>query len=94
MSCSTARASCTRISLRPAAALTAKEQMQTNYHGAIRTLQAVLPAMRAPESGLVINTSPLVGQISPPFFSTYSATKQALAGYTQGLRYQVSPFGN
>ena len=56
-------------------------------------MQAVLPAMRAARSGLIINTSSLVGQISPPFFSTYSATKHALEGYVQGLRYEVSPFG-
>ena len=71
----------------------AKEQMETNYYGAVRTMQAVLPAMRAAKSGLIINTSSLVGQISPPFFSTYSATKHALEAYTQGLRYEVSPFG-
>lgn len=71
----------------------AKEQMETNYYGAIRTMQAVLPAMRAAKSGLIINTSSLVGQISPPFFSTYSATKHALEAYVQGLRYEVSPFG-
>ena len=71
----------------------AKEQMETNYYGAIRTMQAVLPGMRAARSGLIINCSSLVGQISPPFFSTYSATKHALEGYSQGLRYEVSPFG-
>ncbi|MEL7069580.1 MAG: SDR family oxidoreductase [Cyanobacteria bacterium J06581_3] len=71
----------------------AKEQMEINYFGAMRTMQAVLPTMRAAKSGLIINTSSLVGQISPPFFSTYSATKHALEGYTQGLRYEVSPFG-
>jgi NAD(P)-dependent dehydrogenase (short-subunit alcohol dehydrogenase family) len=71
----------------------AREQMETNYYGAVRTMQAVLPSMRAARSGLIINCSSLVGQISPPFFSTYSATKHALEGYTQGLRYDVSPFG-
>jgi short-subunit dehydrogenase len=71
----------------------AKEQMETNYYGAIRTIKAVLPGMRAARSGLIINCSSLVGQISPPFFSTYSATKHALEGYTQGLRYELSPFG-
>lgn len=71
----------------------AQEQMETNYYGAIRTMQAVLPGMRAARSGLIINCSSLVGQISPPFFSTYSATKHALEAYTQGLRYELSPFG-
>ncbi|MGA1344219.1 MAG: SDR family oxidoreductase [Hyphomonas sp.] len=71
----------------------AREQMETNYFGAIRAMQAVLPGMRAAGSGLIINTSSLVGRISPPFFGSYTATKHALEGYTQALRYEVSPFG-
>lgn len=71
----------------------AHQQMETNYYGAIRTMQAVLPSMRKAGSGLIINTSSLVGRMSPPFFATYTATKHALEGYSQGLRYEVSPFG-
>lgn len=71
----------------------ARFQMETNYFGAIRTIQAVLPSMRTKGSGLIINTSSLVGRMSPPFFGTYSATKHALEGYSQALRYEVSPFG-
>ncbi len=71
----------------------AKFQMETNYFGAIRVMQAVLPSMRKAGSGLIINTSSLVGRISIPFFGTYTATKHALEGYSQALRYEVSPFG-
>jgi NAD(P)-dependent dehydrogenase (short-subunit alcohol dehydrogenase family) len=71
----------------------AKFQMETNYFGAIRVMQAVLPSMRKAGLGLIINTSSLVGRISPPFFGTYTATKHALEGYTQAMRYEVSPFG-
>ena len=71
----------------------AKFQMETNYFGAIRTIQAVLPSMRKAGKGLIINTSSLVGRMSPPFFGTYTATKHALEGYSQALRYEVSPFG-
>jgi NAD(P)-dependent dehydrogenase (short-subunit alcohol dehydrogenase family) len=71
----------------------AKFQMETNYFGAIRVMQAILPSMRKAGSGLIINTSSLVGRLSPPFFGTYTATKHALEGYTQALRYEVSPFG-
>jgi NAD(P)-dependent dehydrogenase (short-subunit alcohol dehydrogenase family) len=39
-----------------------------------------------------LNTSSLVGRISPPFFGTYTATKHALEGYSQALRHEVSPF--
>lgn len=71
----------------------ARFQMETNYFGAISVMQAVLPSMRKAGSGLIINTSSLVGRMSPPFFGTYSATKHALEGYSQALRYEVSPFG-
>jgi NAD(P)-dependent dehydrogenase (short-subunit alcohol dehydrogenase family) len=71
----------------------AHEQMNANYYGAIRTMQAVLPAMRKAGTGLIINCSSLVGRISPPFFGTYTATKHALEGYSQCLRYEVAPFG-
>lgn len=71
----------------------AKFQMETNYFGAIRVMQAVLPSMRKAGTGLIINTSSLVGRMSPPFFGTYTATKHALEGYAQALRYEVSPFG-
>ena len=71
----------------------AQEQMETNYFGAIRAMQAVLPGMRAAGAGLIINTSSLVGRITAPFFGTYAATKHALEAYSQALRYEVSPFG-
>lgn len=71
----------------------ARFQMETNYFGAIRAMQAVLPSMRKAGKGLIINTSSLVGRMSPPFFGTYTATKHALEGYSQALRYEVSPFG-
>ena len=71
----------------------AKFQMETNYFGAIRVMQAVLPNMRKSGAGLIINTSSLVGRMSPPFFGTYTATKHALEGYSQALRYEVSHFG-
>mgnify|MGYP006296236327 CR=1 FL=1 len=35
----------------------AKFQMETNYFGAIRVMQAILPSMRKAGSGLIINTS-------------------------------------
>src|SRR6056297_603591 len=71
----------------------AHEQMDTNYLGAIRAMQAVLPSMRAAGSSLIVNTSSLAGRVSVPFFGTYCATKHALEAYSQSLRYEVAPFG-
>ena len=47
----------------------AHEQMETNFYGAMRTIQAVLPSMRKAGSGLIINTTSLVGRMSPPFLA-------------------------
>lgn len=71
----------------------AAEQMDTNYFGAIRAMQAVLPSMRARGAGLIVNTSSVVGRVSVPFFGPYCASKHALEAYSQSLRYEVSPFG-
>ena len=56
----------------------AHEQMNTNYYGAIRTTQAVLPSMRKAGNGLIINVSSIAGRIAVPYFGTYCATKFAL----------------
>ena len=71
----------------------AKDQMEINYFGAMKTIQAGLPAMGTAKSELIINTSSVVGQISSPLFATYSVTKHALEGYTQGLHMKCHPFG-
>jgi NAD(P)-dependent dehydrogenase (short-subunit alcohol dehydrogenase family) len=71
----------------------ARAQMDTNYFGAMRCAQAVLPGMRAAGAGLIINTSSVAGRLSIPFFGTYCATKHALEAYAQSLRYEVAPFG-
>ncbi len=45
--------------------------METNYFGAIRCMQAVLPGMREAGAGLIVNTSSIAGRVAAPFFGTY-----------------------
>lgn len=71
----------------------AHQQMNTNYFGAIRATQAVLPGMRKAENGLIINVSSIAGRIAAPYFGTYCATKFALEAYSQSLRYELAPCG-
>ncbi|WP_158278631.1 SDR family oxidoreductase [Rhodohalobacter mucosus] len=71
----------------------AHQQMNTNYYGIIRVTQAVLPTMRKAGKGLIINTTSVAGRVSWPFFGTYNATKFAVEGYSQALKYEVAPKG-
>jgi NAD(P)-dependent dehydrogenase (short-subunit alcohol dehydrogenase family) len=67
--------------------------MDVNFMGAFRVARAVLPGMRQRRSGVIVNISSLGGLFGLPFQSFYSASKFALEGWTESLRYEVSPFG-
>lgn len=70
----------------------ARAQFDTNFFGVIRMVNAVLPIMRRQQNGQIINVSSLAGLSSIPFMGIYSASKFALAGYTEALRQEVKPF--
>jgi short-subunit dehydrogenase len=67
--------------------------MEINVVGTAAIFQAFLPSMRENRSGKLIAISSLVGQIPFPFESIYSASKFAVEGLVQSLRYEVEPFG-
>ena len=71
----------------------AKEQLETNFWGAVRVVQAALPLMRDQGGGRVVLVSSIGGIIGIPFQAFYSASKFALEGYGEALAYEVAPFG-
>jgi short-subunit dehydrogenase len=68
-------------------------QFQVNVFGYARLQQAVLPHMRKQRSGLIIEMSSVVGEISTPMLGWYAATKHAVEAMADALRQEVSPFG-
>jgi NAD(P)-dependent dehydrogenase (short-subunit alcohol dehydrogenase family) len=70
----------------------ARAQLETNFFGVVRMVDAVLPLMRRQQSGHIINVSSLAGLSAIPFLGVYSASKFALEGYTEALRHEVKPF--
>lgn len=70
-----------------------KEQFETDYFGAVRMIKKVLPLMRKTHSGKIINLSSLVGLVGFPFCSSYVATKFALEGLVESLRFELRKLG-
>ena len=71
----------------------AKAQFETNFFGAVRVVNAALPAMRAARAGKIIIIGSLAGLTAIPFSAFYSATKYALEGYAEALWHELRPFG-
>ncbi len=65
---------------------------ETNVFGPLRTMQAVLPAMRAQQAGLIINVGSIAGYMGLPYRGIYSATKASLGMITEALRMELKPY--
>ena len=56
-----------------------QRMFDTNYFGAIRCIQAVLPSMREREGGCIVNITSMEGLVAIPDQIAYSASKWALS---------------
>ena len=70
----------------------ARDVLETNFWGAVRVTNAVLPTMRKQLSGHIINVSSLAGLLGTPGQAFYSASKFALEGYSEALSIELQPF--
>ena len=67
--------------------------LEINVIGAAAIFQAFLPSMRRRGKGKMIAMSSLVGRIPFPFESIYTASKFAITGLMQSIKYEVEHFG-
>jgi NAD(P)-dependent dehydrogenase (short-subunit alcohol dehydrogenase family) len=70
-----------------------KKQFETNVFGLMRVVRSTLPYFRENKSGKIINISSMGGRIVFPYYSVYHATKWAVEGFTESLRFEVEPLG-
>ena len=70
-----------------------RRMFETNFFGAVRMMQAVLPSMRARRSGTVVNVTSILGHMTLGCHGFYAATKHALAAVSEALAMEIKPFG-
>lgn len=68
-------------------------QFDTNFFGAVAVTRAFLPQLRRQGFGHVVMVSSVSGRNGYPGVSSYAASKYALEGWTESLRYEVAPLG-
>ncbi|WP_223690506.1 SDR family oxidoreductase [Leifsonia poae] len=70
-----------------------RAQMETNFFGPTNVARAILPIMRKQRSGQVITITSAAGLMGQEFVAAYAASKFALEGWMESLRYDVERFG-
>ena len=67
-----------------------EDAMNTHFWGPLYMMLAALPHMRRQGEGRIVNISSIGGRIGLPHLVPYSASKFALTGLSDGLRYELA----
>ena len=70
-----------------------RRQFETNFFGALRVTQAVVPHMRERKRGRIVMMSSVSGFVTAPTQGAYSSSKFALEAMSNALRLELYPFG-
>ncbi len=70
----------------------ARHQFDVNVFGLARLTQLVLPRMRENRAGKIINVSSVAGKVHAPLGGWYVASKHAVEGWTDCLRFETKAF--
>ncbi|MBO0782915.1 MAG: SDR family oxidoreductase [Ktedonobacteraceae bacterium] len=70
-----------------------EQQLRTNVFGVVALIRQVVPLMRQRHSGTIITISSTGGRVASPFAAAYHASKYALEGLCESLRFELKPQG-
>ncbi|MEV6427411.1 SDR family NAD(P)-dependent oxidoreductase [Nocardia sp. NPDC051463] len=70
-----------------------RDQMDTNFYGALWVSQAAVPHLREQKSGHIVQISTVGAVGSLPLFGMYNASKWALEGFSASLADELRPLG-
>jgi len=70
-----------------------RDQFDTNFFGAAALTRAFLPQLRRQGFGHIVMISSVSGRMAYPGVGSYAASKFALEGWTETLRFEMKPLG-
>ncbi len=70
-----------------------KRTMELNFDAVVRLTEALLPRLRESRPSSIVNVSSTAGRVARPGSGAYSASKFALAGWTDALQAEEKPNG-
>lgn len=70
-----------------------RKVFETNTFGTMAMTQAVIPQMRARRSGTIVNVTSSATLAPMPLAAAYTASKQAIEGFTGSLAHELGAFG-
>src|SRR6478752_7301226 len=69
-----------------------RKVFETNTLGVMAMAQAVIPQMRERRSGVIVNVTSSVTLAAMPLAAAYTASKQAIEGFTCSLAHELGYF--
>lgn len=70
-----------------------RKVFKANTFGTMAMVQAVIPQMRLRRSGVIVNVTSSVALAPMPLAAAYTASKQAIEGFTGSLAHELAHFG-
>jgi NAD(P)-dependent dehydrogenase (short-subunit alcohol dehydrogenase family) len=70
-----------------------RKVFETNTFGVMAMTQAIIPQMRARGAGVIVNVTSSVTLAPMPLAAAYTASKQAIEGFTGSLALELAHFG-
>jgi len=72
---------------------TYREIMDINFFSAVNLTKKILPIFKAKGSGLIVNINSIAGKEGSNGESAYCASKQALRGFFNSIRQEITKYG-
>jgi uncharacterized protein len=72
---------------------TVRRIMEVNFDAVVRLVEELLPLLRRSAPSSIVNVSSVAGRVAYPRGGAYSASKFALAGWTEALQHEEASHG-